>query len=152
MPWIENELPKHVEAGDSAYVPWMFFGVRGAAAPGAGGALLKLALNARPPRVPAIVALAPGVAIASRWSDLPPDTQLTSPVRRWPPFGSVLSFRRSWPPSVFWLFVKFTNCPDCRTLKEGPEAGTCVGAVGGNGMPPAGLGTGPMHGLAAAMV
>ena len=127
----------------------MFFGVRGAAAPGGGGALLKVAANGRPPRVPTIEALAPGVAIASSANDLPPDTQLTVPVRRCEFPGSVLASRRSCPPSVFWLLVKLTNCPDWRMLNDGPVAVTCVGAVGGSGMPPAGLGTGPMHGLAA---
>jgi hypothetical protein len=71
-----------------------------------------------------------------------------SPVKRWLFPGSVCSFSLSWPPSVFWLLVKLTNWPDCRTLNEGPDAGTCVGAVAGSGAPPAGLGTGPMHGLA----
>ena len=149
VPWIENELPKHVEAGDSAYVPWMFFGVRGAAAPGGGGAEVKLAANGSPPSVPTIEAFGPGVAIASSFSDLPPDTQSTVPVRRCEFAGSVLALRRSCPPSVFWLLVKLTNCPDWSTLNDGPAAGTCVGAVGGSGMPPAGLGTGPTHGLAA---
>ena len=127
----------------------MFFGVRGAAAPGGGGALLYVAANGSPPRVPTIDALAPGVAIASRFSDLPPDTQFTEPVRRWLLPGSVCSLSLSWPPSVFWLLVKLTNCPDWRTLNDGPAAATCVGAVAGSGIPPAGLGTGPMHGLAA---
>ena len=82
VPWIENEAPKHVEPGDSEYVPWMFCGVRGAAAPGGGGAVLKAAANGNPPRVPRIEALGPGVAIASSLSDPPPDTQFTVPVRR----------------------------------------------------------------------
>ncbi len=108
VPWIENELPKQADAGESAYVPWMFFGVRGAAAPGAGGAALKLAANGVPPRVPLIEAFGPGVATASSFCD-PPDTQFTVPVRRWLFPASVVWLSLSWPPSVFWLFVKFTN-------------------------------------------
>ena len=133
MPWIENELPKQVELGERAYVPWMFVGVRGAEAPGGGGPVVKFATNGSPPRLPVIAALAPGVAIASRCSDLPPDTQSTVPVRRWRFPGSALALSRSWPPSVFWLLVKFTNCPDWSTLNDGPVAGTCVGAVDGRG-------------------
>ena len=94
---------------------------------------MKFAENGSPPRVPEIDALAPGVAIASRWSDLPPDTQSTLPVRRCAFPGSALSLSRSWPPSVFWLLVKLTNCPDCSTLNDGPVAETCVGARGASG-------------------
>ena len=102
-----------------------------------------------PPSVPAIDALAPGVAIALI-ALLPPLTHSTFPVSLWPPLTSVFSLSRSLPPSVPWLFVKFTNCPDCSTLKVGPGAGTCVGAVGGSGAPPTGLGAGPMQEFSAA--
>lgn len=61
--------------------------------------------------------------------------------------GSAFSFSRSFPPSVPWLFVKLTNCPDWSTLNDGPVAVACAGAVAGRGVPPTGLGTGPMQGL-----
>ena len=125
----------------------MLDGVRGAAAPGAGGALLSAAENGSPPSVPVIAPLAPGTAIALRVSDLPL-TQLTFPVIWCALPGRVLSLRRSFPPSVPWLFVKLTNCPDWSTLNDGPAAAACAGAVAGSGIPPAGLGTGPMHGAA----
>src|SRR3984885_73621 len=126
----------------------MLLGVRGAAAPGAGGAVLSAAENGRPPSVPVIAPLAPGRAIALMLSDLPL-TQLTFPVRRCALPGRVVSLSRSFPPSVPWLFVKFTNWPDWSTLNDGPAAAACAGAVDGSGTPPAALGTGPMHGLAA---
>ena len=125
----------------------MLDGVRGAAAPGEGGALLSAAENGSPPRVPVIAPLAPGTAIALRASDLPL-TQLTFPVIWCALFGSVFSASRSFPPSVPWLFVKLTNCPDWRTLNDGPGAAACAGAVAGSGVPPTGLGVGPIHGAA----
>ena len=90
----------------------MLVGVRGAAAPGAGAAVFSAAANGRPPSVPTIDPFAPGVATASMFSDLPPDTQLIVPVILWPPPGSVCVWRRAVPPSVSWLLVKLTNCPD----------------------------------------
>ena len=112
----------------------------------AGGADFSAAANGTPPSVPLITPLAPGTAIASRLSDLPL-TQPTFPVRRCALPGSAFSFSRSFPPSVPWLFVKLTNCPDWSTLNDGPVAAACAGAVAGRGVPPTGLGTGPMQGL-----
>src|SRR5205807_7587471 len=119
-------------------VPFRLAGVRGAGARAAGGSLLKVAANGAPPSVPAIDALAPGVTIALI-ALLPPFTHWTLPVSFLPPLEPVSLCSRSLAPSDCWLFVKLTNCPDCSTLKVGPGAGTCVGAVGGNGAPPTGL-------------
>ena len=97
--------------------------------------------------MPVIAPLGPGTASALRLSDLPL-THPTLPVRRCALPGSVCSLSRSFPPSVPWLFVKLTNCPDWSTLNDGPVAAACAGAVAGSGVPPTGLGTGPMQGLA----
>ncbi len=76
-----NELPKQVEVGDSAYLPAIPFGVRGSAAPGAGGGDLSVAANAAPPSVPAIDPFTPGITSALSVCCLP-EMQSIVPVRR----------------------------------------------------------------------
>src|SRR3954470_6710316 len=69
---------------------------------------------------------APAAAVPVKCADFP-FTQSTSPVS-FPP-----SCRRSRPPSVRWLFERFTNWPDCLTSNDGPFTDGCTGAVEGRG-------------------
>src|SRR3954464_7312737 len=129
--------PKQVERGDSLYGPAMLPGARGLGAPASGGSRRRLAVTRCPPRMPVIAPLLPGIAVPWKWAVLPV-TQLTSP-------ESFVPSRRSLAPSVFWVFVKLTNSPDCLTSNEGPPAAGWVGAVIGSGAPVGLGGRAPRH-------
>jgi hypothetical protein len=73
--------------------------------------------------------------------------QSTVPVSRRPPPATAPGCRRSCPPSVRWLLVALTNCPDWVRLNDGPPCTAWAGAVDGSGWPPTGAGTGPRHAL-----
>src|SRR4051812_18668836 len=112
----------------------MLPGARGLGEPGSGGSRRRLAVTGRPPSDPWMTPWLPATPVPGKCADLP-FTQSTSPVS-FPP-----SCSRSRPPSVLWLFERFTNWPDCLTSNDGPFTDVCTGAVEGSGGP-AGLGGG----------
>src|SRR5690349_1012431 len=129
----------------------MLCGARGFGAPGGGGSRRRFAVRGTPASVPLMAPFGPGVAVPVKCCVLPL-TQLTSPVSGCgADLGACfeIALSRSWPLSVPWLFVRFTNCPDCFTSNEGPLTGACAGAVGGSGGPIGGGGAAPRHGFGA---
>src|SRR3954453_7853228 len=112
-------------------------GGRGFGVPGSGGSRRGVAVTGTPPSLPEIAPFAPETATPVKLAVLP-FTQETSPV-------SFPSFRRSFAPSVLWVFEKFTNSPDCFTSNDGPRTVGWVGAVAGSGAPVGGGGGAPRH-------
>jgi hypothetical protein len=114
-------------------MPAMLPGARGFGVPASGGSRRRFAITGTPPSVPWIVPLPPGVAVPVNFAVLP-FTQLTAPLSLrgalpLPPSS------RSFAPSVFCVFEKLTNSPDCFTSNDGPGTGGWVGADGGSGAP-----------------
>src|SRR4051794_17630711 len=126
----------------------MLPGERGFGVPGSGGSRRRTAVTGLPPSVPARPPLPWFDAAAAPLNSWPvPLTHDTVPLSLCGAFFGPSS-RRSLPPSVPWMLLRLTNCPDCLTSNDGPPGAGCVGAVLGycTGVGGAGL---PRHALGA---
>src|SRR3954452_13072301 len=120
-------------------------GACGFGEPGSGGSRRRSAVTCRPPRLPSIMDLLPGVALPSKCCVVP-STQVTSPLSLRGPSPSP-PFTRSLALSVPWTLLTFTNSPDCLTSNDGPTTGAVAGAEGGSGLPVGAGGGAPRQAL-----